>query len=144
MKNHWRLENKKRKKKKERKRQMNQNHNLCILAPQGGLRSSFLYLKYSEQLPRFDKENHSQVQVNSVSILVTGDLLYNIMVSLGLLWWPRWQRICLQYRRPGWGRSPGEVIGNPLQYSCLENSKDRRASWATVHGVSKNQTQPSD
>ena len=48
MKNHWRLENKKRKKKKERKRQMNQNHNLCILAPQGGLRSSFLYLKYSE------------------------------------------------------------------------------------------------
>ena len=38
---------------------------------------------------------------------------------------------------PGWGRSPGEGSGNPLQYSCLENSIDRGASWATVHGVAK-------
>ena len=30
--------------------------------------------------------------------------------------------------------------GNPLQYSCLDNSMDRRASQATVHGVTKNQT----
>ena len=36
---------------------------------------------------------------------------------------------------PGLGRSPGEGNGNPLQYSCLENSKDRGAWWATVHGV---------
>ena len=28
---------------------------------------------------------------------------------------------------PGLGRSPGEGNGNPLQYSCLENSKDRGA-----------------
>jgi len=28
---------------------------------------------------------------------------------------------------PGWGRSPGEGNGNPLQYSCLENSMDRGA-----------------
>ena len=28
---------------------------------------------------------------------------------------------------PGLGRSPGEGNGNPLQYSCLENSIDRRA-----------------
>ena len=27
--------------------------------------------------------------------------------------------------------------GNPLQYSCLENSMDRGARWATVHGVAK-------
>ena len=27
---------------------------------------------------------------------------------------------------PGWGRSPGEGHGNPLQYSCLENPMDRR------------------
>ena len=31
------------------------------------------------------------------------------------------------------GRSPGEENGNPLQYSCLENSMDRGAWWATVH-----------
>ena len=36
---------------------------------------------------------------------------------------------------PGLGRSPGEGNGYPLQYSCLENSKDRRAWWATVHEV---------
>ena len=32
---------------------------------------------------------------------------------------------------PGSGRSPGERHGNPLQYSCLENSMDRGARWAT-------------
>ena len=32
---------------------------------------------------------------------------------------------------PGLGRSPGEGNGNPLQYSCLENSMDREASWAS-------------
>ena len=35
---------------------------------------------------------------------------------------------------PGLGRSPGEGNGNPFQYSCLENSMDRGAWWATVHG----------
>ena len=34
---------------------------------------------------------------------------------------------------PGSRRSPGEGNGNPLQYSCLENSLDRGAWWATVH-----------
>ena len=38
---------------------------------------------------------------------------------------------------PELGRSPGGGNGNPLQYSCLENSMDRGAWWATVHGVAK-------
>ena len=38
---------------------------------------------------------------------------------------------------PGSGRSLGERIGNPLQYSCLENAMDREAWQATVHGVTK-------
>ena len=37
----------------------------------------------------------------------------------------------------GSGRSPGERNGNPLDYSCLENPKDRGAWWVTVHGVTK-------
>ena len=41
---------------------------------------------------------------------------------------------------PGSGRCPGEGNGNPLQYSCLENSMDRGAWQSTVHGVSKSQT----
>ena len=45
---------------------------------------------------------------------------------------------------PGLGRSPGEGNGNPLQYSCLENSMDRGAWRATVYGVAKSQTQLSD
>ena len=38
---------------------------------------------------------------------------------------------------PGLGISPGGGNGNPLQYSCLENSMDRGAWRATVHGVTK-------
>ena len=34
-------------------------------------------------------------------------------------------------------RSPGEGNGNPIQYSCLENSMDRGGSWATLHGDNK-------
>ena len=41
---------------------------------------------------------------------------------------------------PGSGRSPAGGQGNPLQYSCLENLKDRGASWAVVHRVAKSQT----
>ena len=38
---------------------------------------------------------------------------------------------------PGWGRSPGEGNGNPLQYSYLENPMGRGALRATVHGGRK-------
>ena len=41
----------------------------------------------------------------------------------------------------GLGRFPGGGHGNPLQYSCLENPMDRGAWRATVHRVSKSQTQ---
>ena len=37
-------------------------------------------------------------------------------------------------------RFPGEGNGNPLQYSCLENSMDKEARWAIVHGVAKSRT----
>ena len=45
---------------------------------------------------------------------------------------------------PGSGRSPGEGNGNPFQYSCLENSMDRGAWQATVHGVTKSWSRLSD
>ena len=41
---------------------------------------------------------------------------------------------------PGLGRSPGVGNGNSLQYSCLENSMDRGAWPAIVHGAAKSQT----
>ena len=41
---------------------------------------------------------------------------------------------------PGSERSPGIGNGNPIQYSCPENSMDRGAWWATVHRVAKSWT----
>ena len=40
---------------------------------------------------------------------------------------------------PGSGGSPGEGNDNPFQCSCLENSMDRGAWWAVVHGAAKSQ-----
>ena len=45
---------------------------------------------------------------------------------------------------PGWGRSPGEGNGNPLQYCCLENPMDRGAWKATVYGVTEGRTRLRD
>ena len=45
---------------------------------------------------------------------------------------------------PRSGRSPGKKNGYPLQYFCLENPVDRGAWQATVHGVTKSQTQLSN
>jgi len=51
---------------------------------------------------------------------------------------------CRRLKRHGFDpclrRCPGVGNGNPLQYSCLENSMDRGAWWATVHGVAEGQT----
>ena len=41
---------------------------------------------------------------------------------------------------PGWGRSPEQGNGNPLQYSCLENPANRGAWQAAVHALTKSQT----
>ena len=45
---------------------------------------------------------------------------------------------------PGLESYPGEENGNPLQYSCLENPVDIGAWQATVHNITKNQTQLTD
>ena len=45
---------------------------------------------------------------------------------------------------PGSGGYPGEGNGNPLQYSCLENTMDRGAWWATDHGTAKSWTRLSN
>ena len=64
------------------------------------------------------------------------------------LWKRNWKKGVFQLTKanagdvgsiPGWGRSPGGGKGNPLQYSRLENSMDREAWWATVHGATKSQ-----
>ena len=58
-----------------------------------------------------------------------------------LLWWLSGKESVCNARDtdliPGSGRTPGEGNGNPFQYSCLGNPKDRGAWWATVHGVAR-------
>ena len=64
-----------------------------------------------------------------VLLLFSGERVYQLLYyfgELGLI--------------PELGRSPGKGNGNPLQYSCLENSMDRGAWRAAVHGVSKSWT----
>ena len=55
----------------------------------------------------------------------------------------QWERICLPMQEI-LGRFPAEGSGNPLQHSCLENSMDRGAWWATAHGIAKSQTRLSN
>ena len=58
-----------------------------------------------------------------------------------LSWWQRIHQQCRSHSRQGLipesGRSPGGGLGNPLQYSCLENPMDREAWWATVYRVTE-------
>ena len=46
-----------------------------------------------------------------------------------------------QIQSQGWVDPLNKGMANPIQYSCLENSKDRETWWATVHGVTKSRTQ---
>ena len=72
----------------------------------------------------------------------------NLMTTLGFPGGPVGKESALRAGHlgliPGLGRSPGEGNGNPLQYSCLENSMDRGAWWPRVNGVTKSPIRLSD
>ena len=88
------------------------------------------------------------------SFLSTGGLLHwviPLMLGLRTLLWA--SQVAQPVKNPpaiwetwvqslGW--APGEGSGYPFQYSCLENSTDRGAWQAIVHGVAKNRTRLSD
>ena len=68
---------------------------------------------------------------------------------LGLPWWGKDGKESVCHAGDpgsisGSGRSPGEGQGNPLQYSCLENLRDRGDCRITIHGVAKSLTQLSN
>ena len=59
-------------------------------------------------------------------------------------WWAAVHRVVLSQTRPkrlSMHAHIGERNGNPLQYSCLENPRDRGVLWAAVYGVTQSQTQ---
>ena len=63
------------------------------------------------------------------------------MEVTGLPWWPSGKESACNAGDlgliPGLGRSPRGGHGNSLQFSCLENSMDRGAWWATVQRVTQ-------
>ena len=79
--------------------------------------------------------------------LCAGGLLMSAFGVNGLPWWLRRWRICLQCRKPWFDPGVGKIHckreWHPTSV-CLEKSMDREAWWATVHGITKIQTQLSD
>ena len=90
--------------------------------------------------PTYFKSNVTSTKRPSLTVY-----LKLLSIILKLRWWYRGKEPTCNagdtHRRQGFnpwvGRSPGEGNGNPLQYSCLENSMDRGAWWAAVHGLTK-------
>ena len=64
-------------------------------------------------------------------------LFIYLFLAIGLPWWPNGKEYACQSWRcgfiRGWGRSPGEGNGNPLQYSCLEESDETEQLSAHTH-----------
>ena len=83
------------------------------------------------------------VRIVSGDILSTSNVPWYLILSI-TIWWLSGKEYVCNARDPGLipglGRSPGDGNGHPLQYSCLENSMDRGAWQATVHGVPNSQT----
>ena len=77
-------------------------------------------------------------------LLYTGSFPISLEQPLRLPWWLSGKESACSAGDAGsisgWGRSPGEGNGNPLQYSSLENPMERGAWWAVVHGVANSQT----
>ena len=78
---------------------------------------------------------------------VQQQIVYSIFTAKRLPWWLSGKESACDTEDTGetdsisgLGRFPGGGHGKPLQYSCPGNPMDRRAWWATVHGVAKIQT----
>ena len=85
---------------------------------------------------------HLEIEQSGCVFLTRKHLGGNPEHEGGLPWWFSGKESACQLGDvgsvPGSGRCPGEGNGSPLQYSYLENSMDRGAWWALVHGVAKN------
>ena len=89
---------------------------------------------------------HLPVPANLYSDLILNMLVIIVIIIIaGLRWWLSGKESSCNVGDsgsiPGSGRSPRGGLGNPLQYSCLENPVDRGAWWTIVHGITKSQMQ---
>ena len=100
-----------------------------------------------------DRKNIWNLRINGILVYFTFCLLYNAPSNplFGASLEVQMVKNLPAMHLPGRCRFDpcvGKILwrrnGNPIQYSCLENSRDRRAWWATVHGVTHSQTQLRD
>ena len=98
-----------------------------------------LMLLWSE--PSKDPASRAELCASETSLLLTGDThLCTDWVSLVADGKQSASSVEDLGSIPGLGRFPGEGNGYSLQFSCLENSMDRGAWWATIHGFEKSWT----
>ena len=104
--------------------------NSCFLGVSGKTSQRKLYLRWTLKA-HAEKGNHYGLTV-----------LKKYLICLTSLWWATIFSLFLSLSHFYINKNEGN--SNPLQYSCLENSMDREIWWATVHGVTKSQTQLSN
>ena len=97
--------------------------------------SNYIELQISGKEDARDQFSFFQEHICDIFSYVT------VRSLIGLPWWLRWYKICLQSGNLSLicmlGRSPGERNGYPLQCSCLEDSMDRRTWQTTVHRITE-------
>ena len=90
----------------------------------------------AHQASRSITNSRSLLKLLSIKSVMTSSLLCS-----GLPWWLGGKESSCQCSRLGFNpwseRPPGEETGKPLQYSCLGNSMDKEAWWATVYGMQR-------
>ena len=122
-------------------------------SPQGSSVRGILQGRRLEWVPMPSSKGSSQLRIEPKSSALQADFLHSEppgetqVLSLcqedqtgGLPWWLRIRLQCrrLRFNIPGSRRCPGEMVTHLC--SCLENSVDRGAWWAIVHGLAKSQT----
>ena len=111
----------------------------------------FCHVQYQKWSLSFHNDTvYFEKRVTNVfkSLLLRVSHSLRLLIRRLLIRWLSGKEPTCQYRRhefePESGRSSWEGNGNPFQYSCLEDSLDRVAWQATVHGVANSQTQVSN
>ena len=110
-----------------------------------------IHFVVQQKLTQYSKVTIPRLIHPSIHLSIYLSIYLSICLSISLYGFPCGSEVRASARNagdmgsiPGSGRSPGDGNGNPLQYSCLENTVDCGAWWATVHRVAKSWTRLRD
>ena len=119
-------------------------HTFCKFSPWPMHENSQIIVKCSSWTPTSNQQELKSISCQFTYLLLSWYKRDSVRISLLVFpssVWSDGKELTCNVGHPGLipgsGRSPGEGNDYPLQYSCLKNSMDRGAWWATVHGVAK-------